>query len=706
MFLQNLISAIQSSEAISQSLLIISAILSALLAEIALTKAPFKCLRDKLIGHLLMCVLILLILFGGVLAFLALSFQFSPQEEALLTLLNRVWKFYNTSFFIPFIAAGISSCVLFNVKKGSKRAFGVGVLFVILIAIIYSAQFFLSSFRLVQRPYVPVPVEAISSLINSRMNTYPFALTSSVLESLGDGSYLLVPDDPDYSLEIDENYGYENGSNDDLQQPEEIKEPTNFEGYISALFTNSFAPGMNAEDYLRKAYALFSAGSYTNSDLDNIAYMWHFMNSYDIYLPEYSGPGYLYEALDYYQRASDSYGEDTTRYCNMALVYYLLNDIPHTRDYLNLALRLDGTVGSGPLTNYKEWAREWADMEPCNNLMTDALTVLNYDSHDLSMVVLYGACALDQNLDVENAYQLLCEADNYFRGGSAMVKILRIICADLTNRDESFLLNDIYELEKKQALSNTEEIYLVRYLFATNRNEELWGYIVNVGNSKDETLSAERALMKAEWLFETAHTESFVVEDAQNLLAQVQERLTEVEDGTEERELLILARTLLQNSLGEIAVPPDVDKYSPKGISYTEYALAAITAFNAGQYEESISYCESFFEMEEQNDATADIEVPQLQPQEYVNLYYYVQLVYAHSNFEYAKEFRKNSDQWRAYMERAEQECAAFEQSSKSLFYIGELFQNLKNSIDIENGKIPEDENAGVEVSLDLGSST
>jgi len=707
MSLPDTISAIQSSKAIGSSLLVFTAVLSALFTELVLSCdfVMFKRMRDKMVGHLIVCAANFLILFLCVLGGLIVIFQFTPQEEGLRTLLKRIWNFYNTSFFIPFVAAIISSGMLFNVKKGSKAALCISGALLAVVAFLSGVQFFLNSFRLVQRPYIPVPVEAVSSLINSRMNTYPFALTSDVVERLGDGSYLLVSENTDGGTGGNAG-GDESGSDDAPPQPEVITEPEDFAGYISALFSDTYAAGMSAEDYLKKAYDLFSAGRYTDDDIENIGFMWHFMSIHNVDLPEYSDQDYLNEALNYYEQAVERYGEDIYRYNNIAKVCYSLDDRPRTREYLNLSLGLDGSIGTGHLSYYKECVREWVDTETSNSRMSDAATILHYDPQDLSMVVLYGACALDQNSDVEGAYQFLCNADNYFHGGSAIVKILRIICADLMGRDESFLLEEIYDLEKEKGLSNAEEAYLVRYLFATNRSEELWGYIADVGNSEGETLNSERALMKAEWFFKTAHTESFAAEEAQNLLVRVEERLTEVYDGTEEQELLILARTLLQNSLGEVEPLPELDEYAPKGIPYTEYALAAITAFNAGQYEEAISYCENFFQMEgEQSGEAADMKAPQLRPQEHVNLYYYVQLVLAYSNFEHAREFQKNSEQWRVYMERAEQECAAFEQSSKSLFYIGELFQNLKNSIDIENGKIPEEDNAGVEVPLGSGSS-
>lgn len=53
-------------------------------------------------------------------------------------------------------------------------------------------------------------------------------------------------------------------------------------------------------------------------------------------------------------------------------------------------------------------------------------------------------------------------------------------------------------------------------------------------------------------------------------------------------------------------------------------------------------------------------------------------------------------------METSEKECAVFEQSSKSLFYIREQFRILKNNIDLENGKLPQesDENGKSEIEV------
>lgn len=51
--------------------------------------------------------------------------------------------------------------------------------------------------------------------------------------------------------------------------------------------------------------------------------------------------------------------------------------------------------------------------------------------------------------------------------------------------------------------------------------------------------------------------------------------------------------------------------------------------------------------------------------------------------------FSVRSDSWTAYMEIVEKECEAFQQSSKSLFYIGEQFKLLQISIEEAQGKVP-----------------
>lgn len=464
---------------------------------------------------------------------------------------------------------------------------------------------------------------------------------------------------------------------------------------------------------MRKAYDLFLAGRYTNDDIENIAHMWRLMYTHNIYLSELKLPKYLDKALEYYQKSEEVFEGNSARYSGMAEVYNYLGNYTNARYFFRLALELNADADEHLIKTYKECIRNMADMEPSELLMEDAQTILHYDPQDLSMIILYAACALNEQTNIEDAYRFLCEADNFFQGKSAMVKILRCICANQMGNDESFLLKDIYALEEESGLNEAEEAYLIRYLFITNRSEELWGYIVDTKDNNDEILGVERMFMKAEWYFKIANTEAFVPEEVENFLAQIQERLAYLKDETKEKELLQLAEILLQSSLGEMEPMEPIEEYTPKGIFYVEYALAAITAFNAGKYEEAISYCGEFFVAEERKEMPVvnlteysfsespqeKIEHYSMQPQEEVNLHCYVQLIYAYSYFEYAKEFPKDSEERASYIKVAEQECDNFKQSSKSFYYIGELFQTLKNSIDIENGKVPEEEDAGVEIS-------
>ena len=87
-----------------------------------------------------------------------------------------------------------------------------------------------------------------------------------------------------------------------------------------------------------------------------------------------------------------------------------------------------------------------------------------------------------------------------------------------------------------------------------------------------------------------------------------------------------------------------------------------------------------------------------LQPHEQMVLQYHVQLILADSYFHYAMtECRKNSKEWKDYMKKAEIECNAFEYSTKSLTAIGNQFDELRDRIDMENGKLPEQSSEKIE---------
>lgn len=122
----------------------------------------------------------------------------------------------------------------------------------------------------------------------------------------------------------------------------------------------------------------------------------------------------------------------------MAVTYDKLNDRDGVRRCLKYALDTWGE-DRDPLNRYKIYILSWLANEPRTSLMDDASAVLGYDA-DLSMYILYGACAVADNTNVAQAYDALCSADEYYQGKSAMVKILRCICADLLGQDESWLL--------------------------------------------------------------------------------------------------------------------------------------------------------------------------------------------------------------------------------------------------------------------------
>ncbi len=278
------------------------------------------------------------------------------------------------------------------------------------------------------------------------------------------------------------------------------------------------------------------------------------------------------------------------------------------------------------------------------SLMGDAETVLAFEKN-LSMYMLYGACAVAENRHVENAYHLLCEADEYFIGKNAMVKILRCICTDLISIDD-VPLHEIYELEKSTGLTAQEESYLIRYLFAANRYEELWGYIADVGTDEHVRLNAEMAAIKSSWYFRNPDIAQSDIENVWLLPERVDNEL----DNTyrkEDRDLFLLSQTLLRNFLGEREIPA-TEVSELEDIFDLQYVFLATSAFNDARYEEAIKYCEEFFSAEKDPASSAGSDVfslYQLSPQERMTLHYYIQLIFAHAHFEYAREFRRGSDE-------------------------------------------------------------
>ncbi len=354
------------------------------------------------------------------------------------------------------------------------------------------------------------------------------------------------------------------------------------------------------------------------------------------------------------------------------------------------------------LQEYRDYVYAWMDEEDPELLMDDAYRIVEKEA-DASMYILYGAYAADQNKNVKKAYQLLSKADKHYKGKNVMIKILKCICADLAGINKTDELKDIYKLEKRAGgLTLEQETYLIRYLLATNRFDELWGYIADVGAADSDPLDPEKVAIKSEWYFNNQDKLASDMEDVASLLTKVDDELENYGSDEKERNLLLLSQMLLRSCLGQ-EEPHNDEEYKVEGVSDLKYVFLAVNAFNNEKYEEAIDHCENFFKLidlrkeggKTDNDQGS---IHSLEPQEQVILRYQVQLILAHSHFEYAMELKKGSDQWKEHMKRAEDECDAFEQSSKSLYYIGEQFKMLKNSIDIQNKKLPEDLNGVVEV--------
>ena len=628
-------------------------------------------------------------------------FHIIPQGENIWILLKRVAQFYGWNILIPIFISIVASAGLRVVRK-KKLLLGAICIIIVLSICVSGLGFFVEAFRVVQRPTLPLPVEAVSFIVNSRLRAYPFEFTGDKLREIGDGSELLAGDPDDFPQVSTSN------AFDSTSEPEKYEEPNSLNGYIKAIFDGTYAEGMTIIDYLRKAYEYYQAGRYTNTDWMYIGAMWDWI--YDYFEYYFSDIGVtrsecLDEAIAAYLKYEQYFGENSALYNNIAFAYFKKGDRNEARNYISQSLKMLLSQKNDPsqkidlskstaLSNYKIWIYSWASSESYELLMEDARTILDCEEN-LSMYILYGACAVAENKNIPQAYELLCNADSHFNGKSAMVKILRCICADLMGQNESQVLSEIFNLEQMGKLTSEEEIYLIRYLFVTNRYEELWGYIVQVGEDplQNEEMKAELVAMKTIWYLKNQSSDYFDSEDVEQLLNRVEKRLDELSVESEERDLLLLCRTLLQSCL-DLTDTTEPGADIPEGLSDLEYALLSIKLFNAGKYPEAMQACELFFQIDREERAPSDVEINslgQMEAQEQTSFRYYVQLVFAYSNFEYAKTFPVNSESRTAYMEVAERECEAFEQSSKSLFYIGEQFKLLHISIEEAQGKVPEE---------------
>ncbi len=640
--------------------------------------------------YFLICIAVFVLNVIITLLLLYILLQFEPEQESLHLLLKEIAKTQGTDFVFPLIASVLASWALKSRDSRKKSANVILCGLLVLSTVSSSVMYFLGSFKLMNRPQYSMPIESISSIVNSRLNSYPFALSGELLREVGDGSRLLPASD---------NAGASNnsGANEAGSQNEEYEEPNDFIGYLSAIMNNTYAPGHDRKDYLFKAYNLFFNGEH-NNDYFYIGALWHL-----IYLdiswfeddPSITAENCLEEAISAYKKSEDINGGNIHLSRNMLLIYIDMDDRASARECVRNAMKYNDDK-SNLLSVYVGAIYNWTDQEKEDALLADAATVLNNQKNprNLSMCILYSACAISLNSNVEDAYNVLSKADEDFQNKSAMVKILKCICADLAGIqiDDAAELRSIYALENTGSFSGLEDIYLMRYLFLTNRYEELWGYIADVGGSKDEELDADSAAIKANWYVNNPDRVYSDKKSVESLLKQVEDRLANASE-PEEKEKLLLSQLMLRDCLG-MSMPSDVDSQLLDEPSPLQNAFYATEAFNKGQYASAIEHCEAFFEGNTKSDEESSSDpdsMLDLQPHEQMVLHYHMQLILADSYFQYARtECVKNSKEWKSYLKKAENECDAFAYSTKSLSHIENQFNELRDRIDMENGKLPE----------------
>ena len=118
-------------------------------------------------------------------------------------------------------------------------------------------------------------MEAVSFIVNSRLRSYPFALSDKELRTIGDGSKLLAKETGSSAPTS----GFTGGETSGADIPEVIyEEPDSLSGYINAIFDRTYAPGMWREDYLHKAYEYYQTGRYNDNDWFYIGVMWEWIH--------------------------------------------------------------------------------------------------------------------------------------------------------------------------------------------------------------------------------------------------------------------------------------------------------------------------------------------------------------------------------------------------------------------------------------------
>lgn len=721
--LENTVLYVQDRECFNILFMVLSLLLSALLSDL-IFRDDKKLLKKIIITYVAIIAIVIFVSLGVV----AWLFQVELQQGSFCYLLFRIAKVNGKDYLLPLLASFIAGILIKKwIVTSERRAKGIFCVVVGFSAVVSSIVFFLNAFQLVQRPNYNVPTEAVASVVNSRLNVYPMALSGKDLKEIEE-RHKSKPKttEPNGDSRTDET--------DDGQKPD-IPEPTSFSEYVSVAINTIGTEEQEA--YLRRAYQLFSAGRH-DDDYFSIGVMWNLL-AYVDWFQNASYKECLHNSIEAYQKCEERGNASQALYTNMMIIYDLLKNVDGTRSCLRKALKL-GENGAGIQSQYQSYVYQWMETEELDVLMKDAGVIIDYSVNHksklpIAICVLYAACAADRNKNISQAYRYLSDADKQYKGNDPMVKILKCICGDILGIDATGSLPAIYKLEEKLGrLSSVEELYLIRYLHAAGRYDELWGYIADVGAAMSdsgergdsdnpeisdapsdtgvssgsdasdeleelEDADIEKAAIKAEWYFKNWLSTSDNVKGAEKLHDLISNRLQRGELDEKDEKILRLSQLLLSSCLGiaETADLKSVDAKEIEEVSDIAYVFLAVNAFNEEKYKKAVSYCDKFFDAEKNlkkksTISTSGFSLKKLEAQEQVVLHYHMQLIYAHSHFEFAKTTKKGSKEWNAYMDKAKEICIDFENSSKSLFMIREQFHILRGSIDFENGEINNNE--------------
>lgn len=448
--LEDTVLYVQDKEYFNILFMVLSLLLSALLSSL-IFRDDNKLVKKIILTYVLITVAVIFVSLGVV----AWLFQVELQQGSFWSLLFRIAKVNGKDYLLPLLVSFIIGIVINKwIVTRERRAKVISCVVVGLSAVLSCIVFFFNAFQLVQRPSYNVPTEVVASVVNSRLNVYPMALSGKDLKEI---------EERHKPKAAEPNGGNRTDGADDGQKPD-IPEPTSFRGYVIAAIDTIRTK--EQEHYLRKAYQLFSAGRHDN-DYFNIGVMWNLL-AYVDWFQDASYKECLHNSIEAYQKCEERGNTSQVLYTNMIIIYDLLKNVDGTRSCLRKALQL-GENGAGIQSRYQSHVYQWMETEELDALMQDAGVIIDYSVNHksklpIAMCVLYGACAADRNENISQAYRYLSDADKQYEGNDPMVKILKCICGDILGIDATGNLPAIYKLEEQSGrLSSVEEMYLIRY---------------------------------------------------------------------------------------------------------------------------------------------------------------------------------------------------------------------------------------------------